>query len=246
MKNKIKSFVVIICFMFIFAACSNKIDNYYKVKNDLFEDTLYSEGEVSVPILTVSLNKPVFKNSKDTKFINDYFDDRFNNSKTYALEDFYYEALDSYEYYYNDNDIIDPYTYYLYYSVGYNTKDLVSVKVSFEKTYGGNHSDFGSSMITFDVKNQNILDFNEIFDEEKYDDLIYVIMQKLENQDMLVDDYTENAIRDCLTSEHVFFNEKGNVEFVFNTYDIASYALGGISIEFEREELSDILLDNFR
>ncbi|MBN2838670.1 MAG: DUF3298 domain-containing protein [Fusobacteriaceae bacterium] len=88
---------------------------------------------------------------------------------------------------------------------------------------GAAHGNYGVSYRNYHKELGYLIDFNDFFTEEAYDILPSIIKRKIDQQDI----YTFDDV--SYITENVYFTEKG-VMFVFNPYEISSYAQGIVSI----------------
>ena len=123
-------------------------------------------------------------------------------------------------------------------SVSYN-KNGIAVAEEYTYVYsGGAHGNYGVNYRTYDKKFRKLISFYDFFDEDAYDSLLPLIEKEIKNRDIFTFDDS------VFVTENVYFTEKG-IMFVYNPYEIASYAQGIISIFLSYEKIpKNLILNN--
>lgn len=108
-------------------------------------------------------------------------------------------------------------------SITYNKNGLV-VAEDYNYVYsGGAHGNYGVSYRTYDISLKKLVSFYDFFSEEAYDTLLPLIEKEIKIRDIFTFDDS------IFVTDNVYFTEKG-VMFVYNPYEIASYAQGIITV----------------
>ncbi|WP_443939487.1 RsiV family protein [Pedobacter sp. MW01-1-1] len=131
-------------------------------------------------------------------------------------------------------------------SVLFNDQDFVVVAYNTDVFTGGAHGLHGTLLYCFDVKNKKQLALSDLLKIEPN------TLQKLVEQNfrkkyhikpneglqiLLFDNYLK-------PNKNFFFNANG-ISFLYNPYEVASYAVGDISVFIPFDELKDYLLPAF-
>lgn len=123
-------------------------------------------------------------------------------------------------------------------TVIYNKKNIA---VTEEFTYlysGGAHGNYGVSYKTYDTLSNKLITFSDFFDED-----VYSSLEKLVKKDLNARSINLFG-NDIYVTENIYFTEKG-VMFVYNPYEIASYADGIITVFIPYEKIpKNMILKN--
>lgn len=130
--------------------------------------------------------------------------------------------------------------------VQYNDKGYLVVDLFRSNYTGGAHGYYFSTMINLDVKNQSVLKLSDIIQAdsntvkgllEKY----FRIQYKLKPNAKLTQIIFDPTLK---MSENFYFNQNG-LCFIYNPYEIASYAQGQIVVFIPSEALKPYLVHDF-
>jgi Protein of unknown function (DUF3298)/Deacetylase PdaC len=124
-----------------------------------------------------------------------------------------------------------------------NTADRVSLEYTNYWYTGGAHGNYGSSLVTYDLKTQKVITLNDVF-KPNYQKMLNAALAKsvrktfnLKPNEPLSNVLFENAIEAndnfCVTSKGILFN--------YTPYEIAAYAAGEIQLFVPFEEIKGIL-----
>ena len=123
-------------------------------------------------------------------------------------------------------------------SISYNKNGLVVAEDYNYVFSGGAHGNYSVSYRTFDKKIGKLISFYDFFDEDAYDSLLPLIEKEIKSRDIFTFDDS------IFVTENVYFTEKG-IMFVYNPYEISSYAQGIISVFLSYEKIpKNIILNN--
>ena len=132
-------------------------------------------------------------------------------------------------------------------AIVYNTADFLCVKNDMENYLGGAHGAYNTTYTNFDMKTGNVLYIKDIFkkgSDSKLSKMIEAAIRKqyeVKANEKLTDaGFFENKI---YPNEN-FAITKDGIDFLFNHYEIAAYALGVIEVKFTYSELDGLLNKN--
>ncbi len=151
-------------------------------------------------------------------------------------------------------DMDDEFAYrfkYLFAISGDFCKTPHAATIGYEKslsTYsGGAHGMQGIQFVNFRKKDGSIITREEIFPEEKLSEVQKQIDNKLikdnncKDKQELFDKTAITMLGEVFVSENNFLLMKDSVQFVYNPYEIASYANGIIRVTVAYEQLKDAI-----
>jgi len=123
-------------------------------------------------------------------------------------------------------------------SISYNKNGIVVAEDYSYVFSGGAHGNYSVSYRTYDKKIGKLISFYDFFDEDAYDSLLPLIEKDIKNRDIFTFDDS------IFVTENVYFTEKG-IMFVYNPYEISSYAQGIISVFISYEKIPrNLILNN--
>lgn len=123
-------------------------------------------------------------------------------------------------------------------TVFYNRKNFLSVEEYSYLYSGGAHGNYGVSYKNYDKISKKLVSYSDFFDLEAYEILESLLLKEIKNRNI------STFGEDFYVSENIYFTEKG-IYFVYNPYEIASYADGIINIFLPYEKIpKSIILKN--
>jgi len=132
-------------------------------------------------------------------------------------------------------------------SIVNNTPEILCVKNTMENYLGGAHGAYNVIYTNFDMKTGNVLYVKDVFvkgADNKLSKMIEAAVRKqyeVKPNEKLTDaGFFENKI---YPNEN-FAITKDGIEFLFNQYEVAAYALGPVEVKFTYKELEGLLNKN--
>lgn len=122
--------------------------------------------------------------------------------------------------------------------VNYNPALLVYEVAISSYNPGAAHGITTRNYLNYDLDSGRILDGKFMFDPAKRSDLIAIIARRAEE---MTDVLGPTQIDDLPENNNFYINPEGEIVFVYQPYEVASYAQGLISISFYPAELSECL-----
>lgn len=125
-----------------------------------------------------------------------------------------------------------------------NTTDILCVKNTMENYLGGAHGAYNVIYTNFNMKNGNVLYIKDVFvqgAENKLSKMIEAAVRKqyeVKPNEKLTE---AGFFEDKIYPGENFAITKDGIEFLYNQYDIAAYALGPIEVKFTYKELEGLL-----
>ena len=127
---------------------------------------------------------------------------------------------------------------------------VLSLKMFNYAYLGGTHGDYSYTCKTFDAKNGDALELEDLLNinntAEFYDVAGDYIVEKLEAEhgDELFDGY-EDVVYSMWDDDLVWYLDPEGIAFVFNAYEIGPYAMGSISVTCPYEEFGEYLMGEY-
>ncbi len=118
---------------------------------------------------------------------------------------------------------------------------------NFEYFYsGGSHGMHGTWLYSIDLNSLERIGVDDVFKPETSDELIDVISDKLQQifTEFDVDDPTL-YLNELTVTDNFYITETG-VQFTYNPYEIAPYAVGELDVVITYDEIKDLLLPDFK
>ncbi|WP_165953149.1 DUF3298 and DUF4163 domain-containing protein [Pedobacter changchengzhani] len=138
------------------------------------------------------------------------------------------------------------YTDYNNQNIQFNDKGFVIISNFNDNYSGGAHGNYNSSFYRFDVKNQKKLELNDLLKIDS--NLLQKILEKnlrksynIKPTEKLTTVLFENYLK---ANKNFYFNENG-ITFLYNPYEVASYAQGQIVVFIPYSDLKDHLNIDF-
>lgn len=113
--------------------------------------------------------------------------------------------------------------------VRYNEKEFVTIESEEYNYSGGAHGNYGSYFYCFDISGKKRLKLSDVLSADS------VTLQHIAEKYFRIQYYVKSALNEVLFENHLavndnfYFNEKG-IGFLYNPYEVASYAQGEIHI----------------
>ncbi len=126
--------------------------------------------------------------------------------------------------------------------IAYNHDGFLSYAVHYSAFEGGAHGAYSSSYIVIDVKNKKKLELTDIFiagAEAKLSAMIYKKIQK--NREFTDQDMKISFVQNPLPMPQNFYITQAGISFLYNPYEITSYANGSDEVFFKYSELKELL-----
>ncbi|MBS1493892.1 MAG: DUF3298 domain-containing protein [Bacteroidetes bacterium] len=129
-------------------------------------------------------------------------------------------------------------------SIVTNTTDILCLQNTSESYLGGAHGAYNVAYTNFDMRNGNILKTKDIFIKGYEKTLNKLIEERIRKHFEMKPN--ENLVEGGLFENKVSFNDnfaikKDGIEFLYNQYEIAPYAMGVIEIKLSYKDLDAIL-----
>lgn len=123
-------------------------------------------------------------------------------------------------------------------SVVYNKGDFVSIEDYSYVYSGGAHGNYGVNYRSYDKISKKIIAYSDFFDFEANEILESLLAKEIKSKNI------KTFGTDFFVTDNIYFTEKG-ITFVYNPYEIASYADGIISVFLPFEKIpKSIILKN--
>ncbi len=267
MKIRHVSFITILLIL-LTTNCSNKVQSLdvdFETINVVKEDFYLNKNSDTVGTILVDISyvHPVsFKNEDElcrlSKIFNEsFFNDSVNTDAQKAvtkyIEDFfeffyqemYEDAL------YNKNSFNRRnYESTFKNSVNVVNDSILSIKNKFRKSLGGPHGDFREIFLNVNLNNLNIITEDDIFIEgyrEKLTEIIKTKLLETSFKNYRTEETTQEDIKryfndfDNIAPNGNFLISDYGIKYVYNTYEIASFAAGKFTVFIYNSEIKDIL-----
>lgn len=224
---------------FINISKTNKIDNkgilkidlvvpIFKHKNYIFinksvKSTIYREMNAELN------NEPISENS-----LNNLVD----NYTSLVIND--YSDIDTYSFEFYNSIIIDTI---------YSKKSIIVLEEKIESYMGGAHGNYNTQYYTFDTKSQTQLLVNNLFNKKELTELAYNYFLEQNGLTKKEIDIEKEGYWFKDNKFHLndnFSIDNKNLIFIFNPYEIASYAQGQIIIEIPLLKLNSIVKEEYK
>jgi len=123
-------------------------------------------------------------------------------------------------------------------SVVHNKGDFVSIE-NYNYVYsGGAHGNYGVNYKNYDRVSKKLIGFYDFFDFEANEILESLLLKEIKNKNI------KTFGTDFFVTDNIYFTDKG-ISFVYNPYEIASYADGIITVFLSFEKIpKSIILKN--
>lgn len=134
-------------------------------------------------------------------------------------------------------------------TVGFCERYIV-YKIEEQGYMGGAHSSYGARFVNYDVKRNNVLDFDEIFTAGNEAILLDVLKASLCDL-FYAGSLSELAEKSGIFTDQIFLTHNvyltgNNIVFYYNPYDIAPWAVGPIEVPIPVYNLDQYLTDEAR
>ncbi len=132
-------------------------------------------------------------------------------------------------------------------SIVFFNKNILSFSQEYYEYRGGAHGMYGNFLKSIDLQTLKALTFQDIFKTDKKSQITTLIRAKLlENIKEKNGDKSYFFDFDKIEpNDNLFITDKG-VKFVYNVYEVASYAAGIFDITLPYGEIENLLQDNFK
>ncbi len=234
---------------------NNKSNPTFEITNSckpkIIQDTIKERYKASngTLLLNSNITYPIVKyhcNDNITTIINRYFQNKLKDMKEYE-KDAYLTAKNFYENY--PNSALLPYTIEVNFTTELNTSKLLSFKLLSNSYLGGAHSNPTTKGVTFDLVNEQVLNFDNIYinDKKIVNSKINFLIEKY-----IYDNNLTNKLfpfekgKLPLPYENNFFLTPKEITYIYNPYEIAPYATGILYIPIKFEQLDTILKPSFK
>ena len=128
--------------------------------------------------------------------------------------------------------------------------DYIVFTVECSEYSGGAHPSYSASFLNYDVRNKNVLDFNEIFLPGNDDAILSQVVKALCGRfhAASLQELQEQAgfFIDSLFLTHNVYLTRENVVFFFNPYEIAPWAEGPVEVPVPWYEVDQFITANVR
>jgi hypothetical protein len=258
----VKAFVILlIAALFIsISSCNNSVGDI-KLNNKMRDTAVYEWVRIKTPdsiksILEIEYQSPKFIYPKE---ISDKINSLlfFNKDTSISIIDvdefkkntlLYYYEIASENNYTSEISSSFPYIINSFSYVHLNNDNIISIS---KKSYwytGGAHGNTKIEYYNFLIKENKLLSLDDVFKSKN--ELKHLILKKLKDNykipsksDISKHNFFENdsSLRVCDN----FLLTDSNIIFTYNTYDIAPYVMGAISISIPNSEFKDILNPNY-
>lgn len=161
------------------------------------------------------------------------------------LEDIIQDAVDEGEPIEDNLAVWMGYYRYITTRVACQKDEHLCMEVMVEDYTGGAHEYAYSQMLNMDLKNRKVLSLEDLFTDDFHETLCDRILERL-LKDYRASDLEEledkgiGVLGPIEPSNNFILSDK-TITFIFNPYDIASWADGRIDVELELSDLKDIL-----
>lgn len=200
------------------------------IKNELVKEMSYqNEVILKYRIEFPQIGSTSFQVGK-TRF-NEFYRQKATELKTYAENELYKMAVDSYEFAKKNDYPIMQYELVLEYTVTYNEICVVSIYLDQYTFTGGAHGNTVRSSQTWNLKNGDMLTLNELFNSN--DNYIIDILKEINLQianeisigeNYYFDNYSELLVQNF--NPQSFYLTPLGVAIYYQQYDIAPYSSG--------------------
>lgn len=130
--------------------------------------------------------------------------------------------------------------------IKYNSKDIVAVEHSYYSYMGGAHGNYYSNFSNIDLQQGKALQVTDVLkaDSSTLQKLLETAFRK---DYQLVGKSLEEVLFDpyLATTDNFYITEKG-LQFVYNPYEVAAYAVGQLYVFLPYAVLGNYLQDNFK
>lgn len=128
-----------------------------------------------------------------------------------------------------------------------NCAGLLGVVNSLYEYTGGAHGTYGSMCNVYDLTTRNIVGFDDIFEGDYESALIGIINTKVREQ-LEIEEGESLSDRGFFVDEMPLTDNfclySNRIMFVYNIYEVASYAVGSIEVEIPYSELKELIKKN--
>lgn len=130
--------------------------------------------------------------------------------------------------------------------IRYNDHGIVVLEATIYAYEGGAHGNYGSSLYCFDVMNQRLLKLNDIITADSAT-LQPIVEKAFRTQyHITADSLNEVLFDNYLAVNDNFYITDNGIGFIYNPYEVASYAQGQINVFIPFKSLDAFLVPAFR
>jgi len=138
------------------------------------------------------------------------------------------------------------YEYDLNSNVYYNSRGYFTLGYTFFTYTGGAHGNYGTTLVTYDLKNKNRLRKNDVFKAGFEEKLLPILEKKVRERFELEPGQSLSVVlfeEDLPLTDNFGLTEEG-ILFNYPPYEVAAYAAGEIELLVTYEEVKDVLKIN--
>lgn len=133
--------------------------------------------------------------------------------------------------------------------IGFTT-NLIVYQITQNTFSGGDHPNYASTFLNYDLKNNKILDYDDIFVENSDSLILDVIKGALCNQFYAkdLDELSTNSgifVNDIHITKNVYFND-GDIVFYYNPFEIGPWSIGAVKVSIPLYTFDPCLTDAIR
>lgn len=218
---------------------SNKIDNKGVLKIDLVVPIFKQENYMFINKFVKSfIYKEMNKDLNNGPISENSLNNLIDNYTSSVINDYSDIDMDSFEFY--NSIIIDTI---------FTKKSIIVLEEKVESFMGGAHGNYNTQYYTFDTKYQTQLSVNDLFNKKELTALAYnyfLEQNGLTKKEFDIEkegyNFKENKFQ---LNENFSIHDK-KLSFVYNPYEIASYAQGQIIIEIPLSKLETIVKEEYK
>lgn len=226
-------------------AAIHKKMGQYNMSSGHLTKTIQSDG---ADLIYINCAYPIIENESDNAFIKSLNDAYQKNAEEYVagIEKEYEQDAKSLYQEIGKNDY-RPMEFTLSYEVNTNRKNRVSITTYAYENTNGAHPNTARDSKTYDLKDGKQIHLTDVLGTTQDNvnktvyDAFYAYLEK--NMDSVTSEDVENLNKEL---EHVqFYLSDNSLVMYYNPYDIAPYALGCPTVEFDADKVAKAFADDF-
>jgi len=245
MKIRITTFFIILITVFLLVGCGIKKkakENIESVSIETEEKIKMLKDKLGKDVLKVVVSLPKVPNKYKfiTEKVNSNYDSYIDNIEQELLPD----AIENLEFVHDKERVFEVKRDF---EVLRNNEGVLSVKLQDYRYIGGAHGSKFIQALNFDINDRKLIKMDDLFivNKEKYEGIVLKLIEKeiekikKEGKVTFFDDYVD-TLSLALEDDRFVLTDEG-VGFIYQEYDIASYAEGPQVIVIPYELMSDII-----